>query len=249
MAAVSESKLSADELNRARTNHERNHVFCMGVERDREGLWRLPQNKIGQGLYGKIYEICTRDNKCDYVMKIVRLGDYSVSKAQFKNEVALQKEAHKLKVAPLIVDDWICQKPSIGVIIMPTLKRTLKDILQSKKTTENTKQKRIAEAQSLLKKLQEASFRHNDIHLNNFMEGFDGKLYLIDYGQASSKTTTPDKWKPTQKNAKPEYQRVKDLTNDFLEKLPRSKISKVKSFTSTKTKVPFIFPFSFFFRN
>ena len=26
------------------------------------------------------------------------------------------------------------------------------------------------------------------------MEGFDGKLYLIDYGQASSKTTTPKKW-------------------------------------------------------
>jgi len=130
-------------------------------------------------------------------MKIVRLGNQKTGnrKAKFKNEVALQKEAHKLKVAPPIVDDWICEEPSLGVIIMPTLKRTLEDILQDEKNSEKTKQNRIGEAQqALLETLQEANFRHNDSHLNNFMEGFDGKLYLIDYGQASSKTTTPKKW-------------------------------------------------------
>jgi len=199
MAAPSESKLSADEINWVRDEYERNHVFCMGVERDRQGRWRLPQNKVGQGAYGKVYEVCRSDNRCDYVMKIVRLGDSSVSKAQFKKEVALQKEAHKLEVAPPIVDSWICQEPSIGVIIMPTLKRTLKDILRSKKTSENTKQKRIAEAQELLNILNLSNFRHNDSHLNNFMEGVGGKLYLIDYGLAASEKTTPKKWKRIKK--------------------------------------------------
>ena len=199
MAAASESKLSADEINWVRAEYERNHVFCMGVERDREGRWRLPHNKVGQGAYGKVYEVCTIDDRCDYVMKIVHLGDFGVSKTQFKKEVALQKEAHKLEVAPPIVDDWLCREPSIGDIIMPTLKRTLKDILQDEQTSEKTKQKRIAEAQELLNILNSSNFRHNDSHLNNFMEHSDEKLYLIDYGQAASEKTTPTKWKKIKK--------------------------------------------------
>ena len=47
---------------------------------------------------------------------------------------------------------WIYKKPSIGVISMPTLKRTLQDILQDKKSQKK---------RNRLKSLKNANFRHN----------------------------------------------------------------------------------------
>jgi len=43
-----------------------------------------------------------------------------------------KKEASSKKIAPLIVDSWICTDPSIGVIIMPVLKKTLESIRYAK---------------------------------------------------------------------------------------------------------------------
>jgi len=69
--------------------------------------------------------------------------------------VKLQEEAFHLGVAPEIIDSWTCTDPSIGVIIMPVLKRTLESILYDKNISRKMKEYRINEVEQLLKDLTE----------------------------------------------------------------------------------------------
>lgn len=168
------------------------HAFCVEVELDKEEKWSLTNENIGGGAFGEVYQVCDRAaNNCNYVMKIINLCSQrrnepilKVAKQSFKDEVRLHDEASHLGVAPEIIDSWTCTDPPIGVIIMPLLKRTLKSILYDKTISRDIKEARKNEAEQLLKVLIENHISHSDVHLNNIMEGFDGKLYLIDFGKA-----------------------------------------------------------------
>ena len=103
-------------------------VFCVSVEKTWPGEWNLPTKQIGKGGYGTIYEVCKKTNGCNYVMKIIPFG--GIFRTPFYREVNLQKEAAALDIAPPVSESWVCEDLNLGVIIMPSLKKTLGNILQ-----------------------------------------------------------------------------------------------------------------------
>ncbi len=206
-----------------KTNPE---VFCVPVQRtndeigiiglgknsevSREGEWYLPSGEPkGSGVFGEVHEVCKKDN-CDYVMKIIKLkppGGERWSERRLQNvpgytrenflkEVELQKEAFDLKVAPEIIDSWICENPLIGVIIMPALQRTLSDVIGDSTVKEEEKEKYIKDGSQILHILAKNNIVHGDAHLSNFMIDDTGKLNIIDFGQAKKIVRRDDVIKP-----------------------------------------------------
>ena len=126
------------------------------------------------------------------------LGTQStVTRSQFENEVELQKEAagildqEGIAIAPPVCDSWYCppgedkdKDPSFGVIIMPILQKTLKDIFLDANVDKVKKKAYNKEAQFILKKLNENNIQHRDSHLANFMIDANNKVKIIDFGQA-----------------------------------------------------------------
>jgi len=201
-------------------------VFCVPVQRtnneigiiglgknsevSREGEWYLPPgDKKGSGVFGEVHEVCKKDN-CDYVMKIIKLqppGGQRWSERRQKNvpgytredflkEVELQKEAFDLKVAPEVIDSWICEDPLIGVIIMTALQRALGDVIRDSTVKEEEKVKYIKDRSQILRILAKNNIVHGDDHLNNFMIDDAGKLKIIDFGQAKKIVRRDDVIKP-----------------------------------------------------
>ena len=181
------------------------NVFCSPVNQTTEG-WELPTKWLGKkGSFGSMAEVCKKGaTDCDHVMKIMsvdakRKGSpprelrthLKVTPEQFEKEVELQKEAAGLGVAPPVCDSWECplgededKDPSIGVIIMPILQKTLKDILDDDSVEDAEKEAYIFEAKSILKELNGINIQHRDCKLENFMIDGNGKLKIIDFGLA-----------------------------------------------------------------
>ncbi len=178
-------------------------VFCVPVEQ-KSNKWVLPTTWLGKrGGFGSIAQVCKKINgKCDYVMKVISLkqkrknpkgfalddpprelgtGQQS-TKEEFLNEVELQKGAAKENLAPPVSDYWVCEDPSVGVIIMPMLDRTLLDVWTDKSVPFNQKKIYKAEADSLLRNLNKLKIHHGDSHGANFMFDKQDKLKLIDFG-------------------------------------------------------------------
>ena len=180
------------------------NVFCSPVNKTTEG-WELPTTWLGKrGGFGSIAQVCKKfTGKCDYIMKVISLkqkgnkplarfalddppqelgtGQKS-TKEEFLNEVELQKAAAKEHLAPPVSDYWVCEDPSVGVIIMPMLDRTLLDIWIDGSVSSNQKKKYKAEADILLRNLNKLKIQHGDSHGANFMFDKQGKLKLIDFG-------------------------------------------------------------------
>jgi len=184
------------------------NVFCVPVKgkRDPTERWELPTKWLGKkGSFGSMAEVCKKGaTDCDHVMKIMsvdakRKGSpprelrthLKVTPEQFEKEVELQKEAAVLRVAPPVCDSWECplgededKDPSIGVIIMPILQKTLKDVLDDDSVEDAEKEAYILEAKSILKELNGINIQHRDCKLENFMIDGNGKLKIIDFGLA-----------------------------------------------------------------
>ena len=153
-----------------------------------EGKWDIPKKWIGN-----IAKICKKGgDECNYIIKIIRF-DSSESEEKFWNEVKLQKKAFTLGVAPEVSDAWICRPceniderkcPYMGSIIIPTLKKTLKDIFQDANIELSVKKKYFIEALIILRELNQHNIVHNNPNLNNFMIDFDNKLKIIDFSHA-----------------------------------------------------------------
>jgi len=172
------------------------NVFCSPVEKKSEG-WVLPTAWLGKrGKFGSIAQVCKSNRNCGYVMKVVSIrtnpseihdlefGTESVTREKFLNEVELQKEAAKENIAPPIIEYWICKDPSVGVIIMPMLDKTLKDVWTDSSVSVDQKELYKSEANALLSKLNKLKIQHGDSHTENFMFDKQGKLKLIDFGMS-----------------------------------------------------------------
>ena len=183
-------------------------------KRDPTERWELPTKWLGKkGSFGSMAEVCKKGaTDCDHVMKIMsvdakRKGSpprelrthLKVTPEQFEKEVELQKEAagildqegNAIAIAPPVCASWYCppgededKDPSIGVIIMPILQKTLKDILDDDSVEDAEKEAYIFEAKSILKELNGINIQHRDCKLENFMIDGNGKLKIIDFGLA-----------------------------------------------------------------
>jgi len=179
-------------------------VFCVPVRRrktedrvlgkgeqhlySRKDEWYLPKaEELGHGVSGSVHEVCKHNKDCDHVMKIIIFNPEffpDSDRKQFLKEVELQKEAFRLGVAPEIIDSWICENPDIGVIIMPTLQKTLGDVLRDVNVKKEVKDGYVKDAFEILHTLHQNNIYHGDSHLQNFMVDFNNKLKIIDFGFA-----------------------------------------------------------------
>ena len=157
------------------------NVFCVPVNKTSKG-WELPTAWLGKrGKFGSIAQVCKTNGNCDYVMKVVsiikqesscrmckyfrwfkrkksaegiqEIGTNPVTREEFLNEVELQKAAAKAHLSPPIIEDWICKDPSVGVIIMPMLDKTLKDVWTDQSVSFDQKENYKTEANALLSNL------------------------------------------------------------------------------------------------
>ena len=143
------------------------NVFCIPVKVDEGKMWQPKKWLKTSGHYSEIAQICNKDGggeDCNYVMKVIKLDPSNdIAERKFWNEVELQTEAAEAGLAPKIMDSWVCDQckgspdeqkcPYIGVIIMPTLKRTLKDIIKDSTIDLHVKHKYLIEAFTVLEKL------------------------------------------------------------------------------------------------
>ena len=168
-------------------------VFCVSVgsEVTRHGTdWRLPTKQVGKGAYGTIYEVCKKKPAdCNYVMKIIPFG--GIFRTPFYREVNLQKEAAALDIAPPVSESWVCEDLNLGVIIMPSLEKTLWDILQDETIETKTKDEYIKDAETILRTLNNNNIYHGDAHVENFMIDNTGHLKIIDFGESFKFSSTP----------------------------------------------------------
>ena len=192
------------------------NVFCSPVEKKSEGWVLPTAWLGKRGKFGSIAQVCKSNRNCGYVMKVVRIdyscrsckkyekvlrgfkrtnpseshdlevGTESVTREKFLNEVELQKEAARENIAPPIIDYWICKNPSVGVIIMPMLVKTLKDVWTDSSVSVEQKEIYKSEANALLSKLNKLKIQHGDSHTENFMFDKQGKLKLIDFGMSQT---------------------------------------------------------------
>ena len=144
-------------------------VFCVSVwsEVTRHGTdWSLPTKKVGKGAYGTIYEVCKKKPAdCNYVMKIIPFT--GIFRTPFYREVNLQKEAAALEVAPPVSDWWECEDLNFGVIVMPSLEKTLLNILQDETIETKTKDNYIEVSKTILQMLNDNNIHHGDAQVEN----------------------------------------------------------------------------------
>ena len=112
-------------------------------------MYKITDEKIGEGAYGKTYKTCCQDNCNDYVAK----WQPNVSRA--KREATLQFLASQHNLAPIVRELWICDLG--GIVIMDALKTSalenLEDLSDEQKDTAKVspleKQKIIEKAKIL----------------------------------------------------------------------------------------------------
>ena len=146
---------------------------------------------IGKGLYGKVFDLCDKDDMkdCKYVIKFDKNG-YNC------NEISIQIFLGKTGIAPKIYEVWRClntkKKTVHSIIVMEKCDISLMDLLTSKELCDYYQNRYGRDIinnlfRKLIKSLREindSDIIHNDNHLGNFMiKGDDIKI--IDFGLSS----------------------------------------------------------------
>ena len=172
-------------------------VFCIPIKSNKQKIWQPKKWLNVRGNYGEIAQVCNTEEppNCNYVMKIIKLDPADPhAETNFWNEVKFQTEAAKAHLAPKVLDSWVCEEckkrkddecPYIGVIIMPALKRTVKDLFKDPDILPLEKKKYLIEAFTVLETLNNKGIIHRDAHLDNFMIDSKGKVNIIDFGFAT----------------------------------------------------------------
>src|SRR6266550_2424042 len=90
--------------------------------------------KLGQGLYGVVYEACKNSRDCRYVAKVVPLT--IITPQQFRQEVQITQLMGRNRVGPIVQSAWICNWKQVGgpynfgVIVMNKADITLYNYLE-----------------------------------------------------------------------------------------------------------------------
>jgi hypothetical protein len=155
----------------------------------------MPGILIGQGLYGKVFDLCEKDEMkdCQYVIKYDKNG-YNC------NEISIQILLGKTGIAPKIYEVWRClnkdRKTRHSITVMEKCDISLMDILKSRNTCQLYKNKYgedivgklFINLINILREINDAGIYHNDNHLDNFMLK-DDQIKIIDFGQSCIRQT------------------------------------------------------------
>ena len=132
------------------------------------------KNKLGEGVYGKVFSVCLNEKKCDikYAFKIVKLDGSDDSFIMFWNEVLTQMQMSFTGYSPNIIASWTCKKGRgfMGYIIMEKIEPD-----QSKMKSQDLL--------NLYATLNGIKMSHNDTNVGNIISTKNG-IKLIDFGLA-----------------------------------------------------------------
>jgi tRNA A-37 threonylcarbamoyl transferase component Bud32 len=156
-----------------------------GSER-KDCIWRL-REEIPMGeksMYASVFLACCNDD-CKYVMKVMTRKDTTNPKddtaaIMIQREATIQNYCSQWKLCKPVVDWWLCDDRSGGVIITELLQQTLKRRIQQ--VDDETKKAMIHEAIVMIDILHIKGVIHGDTHLDNFMVDEYDNIFFIDMG-------------------------------------------------------------------
>lgn len=174
--------------------------------------WEIKERIGEESAYGELWKACC-DKRCAFVMKFQKYGypersefmeEYEpVTQQTLMNEIDMQNSVAKLGLAIPVVNSWFCDKG--GVIIMRSLKATVREILKTYSNPEVIGTI-IVKCLGMIERLHLSGFVHGDTHLNNFMvtyreddateaedeedemekyKIYDYNFFFIDFGRSS----------------------------------------------------------------
>lgn len=157
--------------------------------------WHIAHRTGEESSYGEMWQACC-NNDCNYVLKYQTFGrperyefggeSYEkVTRKSIEKEIELQNKIADEGLTVHITDAWFCKNG--GVIIMPALENTVRNLIQYVYDDPEIISKIIDKCLYLVKKLHKKGFYHGDTHLNNFMvtkRGKNYKYYFIDFGRS-----------------------------------------------------------------
>ena len=138
-------------------------------------VWTLGKQLGSEGKDGYVCKVT--NDEISAVMKIFK-NKKSIKK--IRKEIEYYKITSNANLSPIILSNWEIEDNSKCFIMQP-MKRTLLEIVKQQNNKLTPEQ--IERLLYLYTKLSELKILHNDSNiLRNIMEGYDGKLYLIDFG-------------------------------------------------------------------
>ena len=139
----------------------------------------MEEKKLGQGAFGHVFVACRRplsetkepSTDCNYVVKVQKVG------VEFSTEVKVLAAVASLAVAPRMFDHWECKGQAY--MVSELMKEDLEDELNR---TSSIAQSDIERVRTLLTMLHTKRIAWLDMASRNLLRGFDGLLYLSDFG-------------------------------------------------------------------
>jgi predicted Ser/Thr protein kinase len=141
------------------------------------------QEQLGDtGIDGATYKGIYTDDDGNTQQVAIKVFKEKKPLKEIKREVALQQRVAKVGAAPRLVGAWQIDENN-KCFAMELMNRTLGQVLKEQRgllTPEQVKGIRYAYAQ-----MDKVGVNHNDSNVGrNIMEGFDGKMYVIDFGMS-----------------------------------------------------------------
>ena len=154
---------------------------------ERNGWTFLNNSLLGKGTYGYVKVAC-KQNNCDYVAKVLELGDEQTEEHEFEAEIfiMLYLQGHDRSISPNIEEAWVCEmdgRPH-GIIVMEKMDGTVSDLIKSGNTSVVLRD--LPKMISKIKKLNGFGVIHGDLKADNILYKIlpDGSYdyKLSDYG-------------------------------------------------------------------
>lgn len=148
------------------------------------------RDRIGKGQYAEVYEGCDSDEKCRYVIKLIRLTT-PAEQGAFRIERALSIWASQQGFGPKIYRTLRCDDsklappnwPTFGILVMDKLIYTLEDALASNLNSPDRLELIWSKVTAKVAQMHQEGIWHADLSGRNVMVN-GGEIHIIDFGRS-----------------------------------------------------------------
>jgi serine/threonine protein kinase len=130
---------------------------------------------LGKGAYGTVYELCDRQNKCPYVLKVQAFKPMRDLIEQFQREIVTQiTVSERLGITPAVYDAWYCRPNARQInafIVMERMDGDLVSYLKAHARTLSNDFIRhlVGTIKGYVSQLHKLQIKHNDIADRNIL--------------------------------------------------------------------------------
>lgn len=137
---------------------------------ERNGWTFLNNKTIGKGTYGYV-KIACKQNNCDYVAKVLELGEDKTEEHEFESEIniMLYLQERDESISPKVEEAWVCEMDGnpYGIVVMEKMDGTISDLIYEGKAGVILRDLPILI--SKIKKLNENGIIHGDLKSDNIL--------------------------------------------------------------------------------